>query len=139
MSSFKRDRIVCIVFWGLIFLWLTLGRFIVYYMSFIPEGKCIYRQILGAICPFCGGTRMVEQLLYLNFINAFRYNQLMFILGIFAILFMVWFTKNCFGKNYIQITFPDKPIKPMCMIFGILILYTLLRNSQMYPQLFRII
>lgn len=64
-----------------LFIILSLG--IVYYISFsffnisVP---CIFNKTTGLLCPACGITRMIAELLNFNFKEAFSYNKLLFIL-----------------------------------------------------------
>lgn len=46
----------------------------------ILETGCWFRKKLGLYCPGCGGTRMVQSILKLDFYQAFRYNPLVFVL-----------------------------------------------------------
>ena len=41
---------------------------------------CPFHFITNLYCPGCGVTRMIKSILKLNFYQAFRYNQLLFIL-----------------------------------------------------------
>ena len=44
---------------------------------FIP---CLFHQITGLYCPGCGITRCLVSIIKLDFLQAFRYNMLVFIL-----------------------------------------------------------
>lgn len=40
---------------------------------------CLFHEITGFFCPGCGITRMLHSILVLDFYQAFRYNQLIFV------------------------------------------------------------
>ena len=40
---------------------------------------CLFHEITGFFCPGCGITRMLHSILVLDFYQAFRYNQLVFV------------------------------------------------------------
>lgn len=55
---------------------------------------CFFHEITGFYCPGCGVTRLLFSLLKLDFYQAFRYNQLIFILlilaGIYGIIKLIY-------------------------------------------------
>ena len=50
---------------------------------------CPFHFITGLYCPGCGITRMIKSILKLDFYQAFRYNQLLFILLPFFIIIII--------------------------------------------------
>ena len=75
----KRDRAIIL---GLIVL-------LIVFMYFMPETWvhkkpfCIYYNLIGKQCPFCGMTRSVYYLSHLNLSVAINYNPLIILLLIF--------------------------------------------------------
>ena len=81
-----KKRIIKIVFFFLISIILIL----LYYIIFNKFGiaiPCIFHKITGLYCPGCGITRMLISLLHGNIKEAFMYNQLLFIMLPFFILY----------------------------------------------------
>ena len=88
--------------------------------------ECPIHKLTGLYCPGCGLTRMIKSILLLDFYQAFRYNQLLFISLPFVIFLFVndlyseFKGKKSFYKkipNYIWI-----------ILIVITILYGVLRN-----------
>ena len=50
---------------------------------------CLFHKITGLYCPGCGVTRMFLSLFKLDFYQAFRYNQFIFIMLPFGILLFI--------------------------------------------------
>ncbi len=74
-----KDRIKKVIFIVGICLFIFIGYYYLnnQYSFSIP---CIFYKITGYYCPGCGITRCLFSLLNLNFYEAFRYNQLVFML-----------------------------------------------------------
>ena len=93
---------------------------------------CTIKTNLGIICPSCGGTRCVINLLQLNFKEAFRYHPTFFILCIYlGIADFLYIINSIFKKNYLKFLYPSLPIFfifitmyclqyiiRLCLIFG---------------------
>lgn len=91
--------------------------------KFIP---CIFHEVTGLYCPGCGVTRMILSLLKGDIIQAFYYNQLLFIsLPFFLILIINNFIAQIKNKTPIYKKIPNK-----IYIFYIilLLLFMILRN-----------
>ena len=119
----KLTNYIIIVILGIAYL--VLGKI---FNTYIP---CPIRYILGLYCPGCGVTRMCYALLKLDFYQAYRYNQLVFITLPFSITLIL---------NYIYASIKNKepwykkiPLTIWCVIIGIMILYGILRN--IFPYL----
>lgn len=125
----KTGRTFALLFWipaavGIVIFNLFDLRF-----ANLSDSICLFRLIFGIVCPFCGGTRMIDSIIHLDFATAFLFNPLMFLIFIFILIFLIWFTVDIFGKNPKRLHFPDHPTK---IIFGIMILfiiYTVMRNK----------
>lgn len=132
----KKKRLHISIFWIAIILIFIIYKLININISTIYSSTCIFIRIAGRYCPFCGGTRMVDRILHFNFITAFRYNPLMFLIGLALLVFMVWYTFNIFGRKPKLIDFPEKPIKFIVFIMLVFIIYSWWRNSGHYPNWF---
>ena len=74
---------------------------------------CIFHEITGFLCPGCGMTRMLREIIHGNLPKAFYYNQFLFIsLPIFIIIFI-----NLIYSNF-------KNIKPLYQKIPNYIYYT---------------
>lgn len=115
------------------------GAFVYYYHRYNPSVNsqqflsCPSYQFLGIFCPGCGTQRMIHHLLHFELGQAFRYNPLLFLSFPFVLyLVYVLIANTFFGKSYrVKILYKNWFVY---LIFGILILYTLLRNLP-YQQL----
>lgn len=72
-----------IILFVLLILYLMIGT------KFNILIKCPIHEIFHVYCPGCGITRMLISILKLNFYQAFRYNQLLFILLPFSLLLLL--------------------------------------------------
>jgi len=86
----KKNHLFILSFISVILILLFGGY---YFLSFkfnfsIP---CVFHKITGFFCPGCGITRMLFSLLRLEFYQAFRYNNLLFISLPFVIFYFVDF------------------------------------------------
>ncbi len=85
---------------------------------------CPIKALFGIVCAGCGTTRMFELMFKLNFAEAFKYNQLMFILTIFFGTYGI--------NNAVLYILRGKTIKlPLKIIIGIiimLIIFMIIRN-----------
>ncbi len=118
----KNNFILILVIITLIYL--VLSQF---FNIYIP---CIFNEITGLYCPGCGVTRMLISMIKLDFYQAFRYNQLLFIFSPFILFLII---------NYIYCTFKKKesiykkiPEKVWYILLTITIIYWILRNIISY-------
>ena len=109
-----------------------LGLFIILIIYFIFGHfthlyiPCPFRTILHVWCPGCGITRMIISTFKLDFVTAFRYNQLLFVLTPFGLVYYI---------NYIYCEIKGKKswydkldIRILYGIIVLLILFGILRN-----------
>ena len=68
-------------------------------LNIIPQ--CMIKQILGILCPGCGGTTCVINILKGNFIEAAKANIIIFIAIIYVIILNTVYIINTFKKNKI--------------------------------------
>ncbi len=52
--------------------------------------KCQTYEFFGLYCPGCGGTRMAEAMLHLDFYQAFRYNPFLFVTVPIMVVIFIW-------------------------------------------------
>ena len=63
---------------------LTLGLSYLFWILAGNQGaQCFYMENFGVKCPGCGTTRMFLSMVKLDFISAFKYNPVMFVLFFF--------------------------------------------------------
>ncbi len=90
--------------------------------------SCYVKVLTGFDCPACGGTRMVLNIVKLNFIKAFIYNPFMFLAFIYGVLFFILLNISIINKKAIQIINKLYCLK-MCYIWCVgLIIFTIMRN-----------
>ena len=112
-----KNRVLLII---VIFIYIILGN---YFHFYIP---CFIHEIFGIYCPGCGITRMLLSIIKLDFIGAFRYNPLLFILLPFGLYLFI--------DNIYSIYKNKEPIykkinnKVWIILIIILIIYGILRN-----------
>ena len=88
--------------------------------------KCPINYITNFYCPGCGVTRMISSILKLNFYQAFRYNQFVFILTPFIIIL---FIDNLYSEYKNKTSLYKKiPNKVYYLLIILLIIYGILRN-----------
>ena len=77
------------------------------YIFFIANHmhQCLFYRITGFLCPGCGNTRAVKELLSLHFLTAIRYNATIPALLIAALFFYTQYVISAWIK-------PVKPIRP---------------------------
>ena len=87
---------------------------------------CPFHFITGLYCPGCGITRMIKSILKLDFYQAFRYNQLLFILLPFFIIIIIdLFISIIIKKKSIYKKIPEYV---WIIIVIILIIFGIIRN-----------
>ena len=115
----KRLLIVSSIVVGLILI-----AFLLVYISKLINYECPILKYLHFTCAGCGTTRMLEEMFHLNFILAFKYNPLMFIL---LIIFGIYFVYA--GIIYIRKGKIILPSSKVLIVIGILlVLFMIVRN-----------
>lgn len=106
----------------LILLTFFLIIIILYYLN-IPI-PCLFNKITNLKCPGCGITRMFISLFKLDFIAAFKYNQLCFIYLILFYIYIIYiYISYLLKKEYKKIT--NKTIN---ILLVITIIFGIIRN-----------
>ena len=95
---------------------------ILYYLK-IPI-PCLFHKITNLYCPGCGVTRMIDEIIHLNFKSAFSYNAYAFILFILSIVYLIIsITIYIVFKRFIKI-----PKQVAYVLIMLAIIFTILRN-----------
>ncbi len=85
----------------------------------------MFHKITNLYCPGCGATRMLFSLIRLDFYQAFRYNPLVFILGVLCIFYKIASIK-------LKILFPKYVTY---ILLAVMIIYGVLRNTDLFSYL----
>lgn len=64
---------------------------------FFPE--CYFRKITGKLCPACGNTHAVKELMHGHFITACKYNITIPLLSVIIAALYIELCFSAFGKN----------------------------------------
>ena len=78
----------------------------------IPAPVCLLRQSTGIPCPTCGGTRSLAAWVQLDLPAAFRFNPLIFLASVAALLWsIVRGVERLSGKTFLptRLLIPDSP------------------------------
>ena len=84
-----KRRILKIIF--ILLFVFTLG--VVYSIFYSVTGKgipCIFHMVTGFLCPGCGVTRMCISILQGNFLEAMKYNFMLFFLSPYIIYILIF-------------------------------------------------
>ena len=93
--------------------------------------KCFYNEFFNIYCMGCGTTRMFESIFKLEFYQAFRYNEFMFIIVILLLIYLIY-SSIIYIKDGIIKKIPLKII----IIFIILgFIFMILRNIPSFSYL----
>ena len=69
---------------------------------------CMIREAAGVICPTCGVTRCVSNMLDFNFGAAFAYHPMFFILVVYLIFIdIVYIINTLFKKKFFKFLYPS--------------------------------
>lgn len=128
-----KKRIFKVLFFFILGILLFVGYFILHAKTGfgIP---CLIHKTTGYYCPGCGLTRMLFALLKLDIPTAFRYNQLLFILLPFFLMYFIY-------RIYLFIwDKKDKILVKIPKIYSILLLilvivWGIVRNLNIFPFL----
>ena len=114
----------------LIILFFIIEIVLTYIFKFLGY-KCLFRQMFKVYCAGCGTTRMLEEMIKLEFYKAFRYNPFMFIitvLGFVYILFGIF--KYIKTKKIIKFKY-----EYLIIILVLSFLFMILRNIPLFEYL----
>ncbi|MFF9777136.1 DUF2752 domain-containing protein [Streptomyces sp. NPDC013978] len=87
--------------------------------------QCPFRYVTGLLCPACGGTRMVYDLLHGQFAAAWHDNRVLLLAAPFALLLLGrWFVEGVRGSRWR----PELKPRTQALILGIAVTWTIVRN-----------
>lgn len=89
--------------------------------------SCLINKTFGILCPSCGGTRCIINLLQGNFLESFNNHPIFFVTAIYLIVINVIYIINAFKKREI-LTFLYPKVKFWIAFIVILLIYTVVRN-----------
>ena len=107
---------------GIMFLWLFVNS---NYINLIP--KCWIYEHTGFLCPSCGGTRCVQNIMKGNLVEAFQSHIVFFIILVYLISINIIYLINLNRKHKI-LTWLYPKLWHVIIFVIILIVYTIIRN-----------
>ena len=108
----------------LIYLGNILATIILLLSLYYIDYKCPFYHYLHIFCSGCGGMRMLKAICSLDFYQAFRYNQLLFILLLFSIVYLIINIFVCIKKKAIYIP----SYRLLSFILVVAIIFMVIRN-----------
>ncbi|MBO5142385.1 MAG: DUF2752 domain-containing protein [Clostridia bacterium] len=94
---------------------------------------CMSKKLFGIICPTCGVTRCLTNILSLNLIEAFKYHPSFFILIMYCgLLDIIYIINTIFKKKYCAKLYPS--IGLVCVFFAIFIFQYIYRVYMIVTQ-----
>lgn len=122
----KKIKNVLLLELGIIFLVLIIFIIIkLNIIKYIPS--CLIKENLGILCPSCGGTRCIINLVQGNFKASFIYHPIFFITIIYLGMVNIIYIINSFRENEIA-TFLYPKTKFWIFFLIVMVIYTLIRN-----------
>lgn len=99
----KNKELKTMIALQIIFLVITVAIYILINTEFYSKiSECNFNKITGFLCPACGGTRCIKSIFNLDFINAFKYNQMIFFTTMYMfVLNLVYVITTIFKKTII--------------------------------------
>ena len=111
----------------LFFLLIIVSVFVAFGTNYV----CPWRRYFHIYCAGCGVTRMIKSIVALDFYQAFRYNQLFFILFVLMAFYFVYIlVSKAVKKSYYK--FSDKYL---WLLLILIVSYTILRNIKVFSFL----
>ena len=95
---------------------------------------CVFYELTGLSCPGCGVTRMMFSLLKLDFYQAFRYNNLIFLFIPFILVYVIDFIiKKLNNKS--DYLYQKTSDKVWIILLVITLLFGVFRNIPIFDYL----
>ncbi|MFE7837200.1 DUF2752 domain-containing protein [Streptomyces sp. NPDC057474] len=87
--------------------------------------QCPFRYVTGLLCPGCGGTRMVYDLMHGQFAAAWHDNRVLLLAAPFALALLGrWAVEGLRGRRWR----PELTPRTQALILGIAVTWTIVRN-----------
>jgi len=122
----KKIRNMLLLELGIIFLVLTIFILVkLDIIKYIPT--CFVNKKFGILCPSCGGTRCVVNLILGNIKESFLYHPVFFIMIIYLVIVNILYIVNSVREKEIA-TYLYPKMKFWITFLIILAIYTIIRN-----------
>ncbi len=87
--------------------------------------RCPFRLVTGLLCPACGGTRMVYDLMHGHFTQAWLDNRVLLLASPYALALLVrWMWAGLHGRAW----HPRLGPRGLTLVLGVAIAWAVLRN-----------
>ncbi|TQE16621.1 DUF2752 domain-containing protein [Streptomyces ipomoeae] len=87
--------------------------------------QCPFRYVTGLLCPACGGTRMVYDLMHGQFVAAWHDNRVLLLATPFALALLGrWFVEGLRGRRWR----PRLKPRTQALILAVAVIWTVARN-----------
>ncbi|MER5495272.1 DUF2752 domain-containing protein [Streptomyces sp. NPDC002490] len=91
--------------------------------QFLP--RCPFRLVTGLLCPACGGTRMVYDLMHGEFAAAWADNRVLLLAAPFALALLArWALEGLRGRRWR----PQPGRRTQAAVLSVAVLWTVVRN-----------
>lgn len=122
----KKIRNMLLLELGITFLVLTIFILVkLDIIKYIPI--CFVNGKFGILCPSCGGTRCVVNLILGNIKESFLYHPVFFVLIIYLVIVNILYIVNSIRKKEIA-TYLYPKMKFWIIFLIVLVIYTFIRN-----------
>jgi hypothetical protein len=87
---------------------------------------CPFRFVTGLLCPACGGTRMVYDLMHGHFAEAWLDNRALLLASPFALALLTrWITEGLRGRRWR----PELAPRTQVLVLAVAVAWTVARNA----------
>ncbi|WP_062640557.1 DUF2752 domain-containing protein [Streptomyces maremycinicus] len=87
--------------------------------------RCPFRLVTGLLCPACGGTRMVYDLMHAHFAQAWLDNRVLLLASPYALAMLVrWMWEGLHGRAW----HPNLGPRALTVVLAVAVAWTVLRN-----------
>ncbi|MFD9391753.1 DUF2752 domain-containing protein [Streptomyces sp. NPDC060000] len=87
--------------------------------------QCPFRFLTGQLCPACGGTRMVYDLMHGHFTRAWLDNRVLLLASPYALTLLArWMWAGLHGRTW----HPSLSPRAMTVVLGVAVSWTVVRN-----------
>lgn len=88
--------------------------------------QCPFRYLTGLLCPACGGTRMVYDLMHGQFTAAWHDNRVLLLASPFALVLLGrWFAEGVRGRRWRPTLSPRAQV----LVLMVAVAWTVVRNA----------